>query len=148
MRFLRKKRPETPDGQLRAQQRPSPPSSTSGTCNEPPQPLLDSDKQTQELVGGSLWERAANGLDPEDQEKLKRLKSKREDQAVGSPSNGETSQTTTHGAGPSADIDIVLRKVDNLKEKDKEGTWRPVSSTPAWNALLPPLPPLPLAAHA
>ncbi|KAK5636078.1 hypothetical protein RRF57_011790 [Xylaria bambusicola] len=120
----------TPNGPPGAHQRPSqscetPPDpktcSTSGTCNAPPRPLLESDKQTQRLFGRSLWEKAANSLDPEDQEKLSGLKPK--SQTGGLPPNGQ-GEPNTHGAGPSANIDIVLRKADDVK--DKEGTRRPV----------------------
>ncbi|KAK3305291.1 uncharacterized protein B0T15DRAFT_192814 [Chaetomium strumarium] len=66
-----------------------------------------------------------NSLDREDQEKINGLKPKREDQAASSPPNDQ-GEASARGAGPAADIDIVLRKADDVKEKDKEGTWKPV----------------------
>jgi hypothetical protein len=86
---------------------------------QPSRPLRQQEGQAPpRLVTEILWEKAASGLDPEDQEKLGLIKSKREGQA--------------------ADPDVVshiVSRAKELKEENKEATWRPVGSIPSPESL-------------
>jgi hypothetical protein len=68
----------------------------------------------------TLWDEAVNGLEPGDREKLDILiKFKRHGQAA----DGVCSRADHVG--------LVLSRAENLRDRNKEATWSPVSSNPS-----------------
>lgn len=82
----------------------------------PDLPRLDEASDSPQLGKRSLWDDAADSLDPADRKKLDSLiKSKREGQAA------------QLNDSPSADVSLVLSRAKKLEDQGKETTWRPVS---------------------
>jgi hypothetical protein len=85
------------------------------------QPRGEQDKQAQ-----TLWEEAAKTLDPLDRKKL--------DDLIQSKRGGQTVDPNPEGqvvSSPAAHVSLILSSAQELKEKDKTATWRPVSSIPS-----------------
>jgi hypothetical protein len=81
------------------------------------------------LIIGTLWGKAAKSLDKGDLEKLNRLiKSKQEGEEAG-PSKGHEGCLLSdgHDNDPTAEVSLVLSRLQRLKDKDEDATWRPVS---------------------
>ncbi|KND94251.1 hypothetical protein TOPH_00804 [Tolypocladium ophioglossoides CBS 100239] len=82
------------------------------------------------LVVGSLWEKAADSLDPEDRKKRDHLiKCKREDHAADPIPEGQGGSSATEdlwGSLATGDVNHILSRAKRLNEEDKEATCRPV----------------------